>query len=245
MRHTLVLAFIVANASISNAQSLAFEVASVKRNTSDEPAGGGISPPRGGRFQANNVTLRTLIRTAYDVENFQISGGPKWLDAEKFDVNAKGADGATWPETRMMIRELLSTRFKLSLTREKRAIPAYALIVGKNGPKLAPPTDPGCQPALLGACSGVRIANRKVLSGVNVSAAQLARVLTTFMGRARSLMRPGSPEFLTSKWISCSISPGQNNRKAWMTGRRNPVGPPYSRRCKSSLSSNSFRKKIL
>jgi uncharacterized protein (TIGR03435 family) len=117
------------------------------------------------------------------VEDFQISGGPKWLDADKFDVNAKATGSATWPETRMMIQDLLATRFKLSLTRESRTIPAYALVIGKNGPKLAPPTDPGCQPPPLGACSGLRIANRKVLSGVNVSTAQLARVLTTFMGR--------------------------------------------------------------
>jgi uncharacterized protein (TIGR03435 family) len=183
MRHTLVLTLIWANAWISNAQAPAFEVASVKRNTSDEPAGGSISPPAGGRFQANNVTLRTLIRTAYDVENFQISGGPKWIDSDKFDVNAKAAGNATWPDSRMMLQELLATRFKLSLSRESRTMPAYALVIGKNGPKLTPPTDPGCQPPPLGACSRLRFLDRKVLSGVNVSTAQLAQVLTTFMGR--------------------------------------------------------------
>lgn len=183
MRHTVVLAIILANAWTSDAQAPTFEVASVKRNTSDEPVGGSISPPVGGRFQANNVTLRTLIRTAYDVQNFQISGGPKWLDAEKFDVNAKAAGSATWPETRLMLQDLLATRFKLLLTRESRPMPAYALEIGKNGPKLSPPTDPGCQPPPIGACSGLRFANRKALSGINVSTTQLAQVLTTLMGR--------------------------------------------------------------
>ncbi len=186
-RYTVGLAIILANAWISNAQAHAFEVASVKRNTSDEPVGGSISPPVGGdRFRANNVTLRTLIRTAYDVENFQISrgpGGPKWLDAAKFDVNAKAAARATWPETRMMLQELLATRFKLSLTRESQTMPAYALVIGKNGPNLALPTDPGCQPPQLGACSRLRFANGKVLSGVNVSTTVLAEVLTTMMRR--------------------------------------------------------------
>lgn len=182
-RNTVGLAIILANAWITNAQAPAFEVASVKRNTSDEPAGGSISPPTGGGFQASNVTLRTLIRTAYNVENFQISGGPKWLDADKFDVNAKAAANATWPETRMMLQELLATRFKLSLTRESRTMPAYALVIAKNGPKLMPPTDPGCQPPPLGACSRLRFANGKVLSGINVSSTRLAQVLTTFMGR--------------------------------------------------------------
>lgn len=182
MKHAVVFA-ILANAWIGTAQTPAFEVASIKRNTSDEPVGGSISPPAGARFQANNVTLRTLIRTAYDVENFQISGGPKWLDSDKFDVNAKAAGSATWPETRLMLQDLLATRFKLLLTRESRPISAYALGIGKNGPKLSPPTDPGCQPPPIGACSRLRFVNRKVLSGVNVSTAQLAQVLTTFMGR--------------------------------------------------------------
>ncbi len=183
MRRMVGLALILANAWISNAQAPAFEVASVKRNTSDEPAGGSISPPGGAGFQASNVTLRTLIRTAYNVENFQISGGPKWLDADKFDVNAKATGSVTWPETRMMLQELLATRFKLSLARESRTIPAYALVIGKNGPKLTPPTDPGCQPPPFGGCSRLRFVNRTMLSGVNVSTTQLAQVLTTFMGR--------------------------------------------------------------
>ena len=82
-----------------------------------------------------------------------------------------------------MLRDLLATRFKLLLTRESRPTPAYALGIGKNGPKLAPPTDPGCQPPPLGACSRLRFANGKVLSGINVSSTRLAQVLTTFMGR--------------------------------------------------------------
>jgi uncharacterized protein (TIGR03435 family) len=182
MKHAVVLA-ILANAWISAAQAPIFDVASIKRNTSDEPVGGSISPPAGGRFQANNVTLRTLIRTAYDVENFQISGGPRWLDSDKFDVNAKAAGSATWPETRLMLQDLLATRFKLLLTRESRPISAYALGIGKNGPKLSPPTDAGCQPPPIGACSRLRFVNRKVLTGVNVSTAQLAQVLTTMIGR--------------------------------------------------------------
>lgn len=183
MRRTFAAAILLANAGWIVAAPPSFEVASVKRNTSDEPAGGSISPPVGGRFQANNVTLHTLLRTAYEVEDFQISGGPKWLHTEKFDVNATSTGNATWAQTRLMLQDLLATRFKLQLTRESRPMSAYALDIGKNGPKLSPPTDPSCQPPPMGVCGRLRLLNGKVLSGVNVTTSQLARVLTTFLGR--------------------------------------------------------------
>src|SRR4051812_26528902 len=67
---------------------LQFEVASVKPNKS---GGGqvsiGIQP--GGRFNASNVTLRDLIRIAYQVQPFQIVGGPDWLSSDRFDIAAK------------------------------------------------------------------------------------------------------------------------------------------------------------
>lgn len=184
MKCVFLLVTAMAGAWAGVAQTSAFEVASVKRNLSDNPSGGSISRPEGGRFQASNVTLRTLIRTAYDVENFQIvSGAVKWLDDEKFDVNAKAEGNASWLQTRIMLQDLLANRFRLSLSRERRTIHAYAMRIAKTGPKLMPPTDPACEPPPLGACGGIRIVNRRILYGVNVSTAELARVLTTFLGR--------------------------------------------------------------
>jgi uncharacterized protein (TIGR03435 family) len=183
MRHTLLVTTALAGTCVSMAQAPAFEVASVRRNLSNEPPGGSISRPAGGRFQANNVTLRTLIRTAYDVQDFQISGGLRWLDGDRFDVSAKAEGNVTWPEARIMLQDLLANRFRLVLHRESRPTPVYLMVIAKGGPKLRPPTDPACQPPPLGACGGIRIENRSALSGVNVSTAQLARVLTTFMGR--------------------------------------------------------------
>jgi len=183
MRFALLVSTALVVSWVGMAQAPAFEVASVRRNLSDEPTGGSISRPAGGRFQATNITLGTLIRTAYDVENFQISGGPKWLDGDKFDVSAKAPGNSTWPETRIMLQDLLASRFRLALNRESRIVPVYVMVVAKGGPRLSPPTDPACQPAPLGACGGIRIVKRSTLAGINVSTALIARVLTTFLGR--------------------------------------------------------------
>lgn len=69
----------------------AFEVASVKLNTSgDLRATMGVQP--GGRFTAINVPARTIISYAYQLQEYQVLGGPAWLDSDRFDISAKAAD---------------------------------------------------------------------------------------------------------------------------------------------------------
>ena len=77
---------------------------------------------------------------AYGVKGFQISG-PGWLDSERYDIVAKLPRGATKAEFMAMLQNLLAERFKLTLHREKKDLPMYALVVGKNGPKLKESVD--------------------------------------------------------------------------------------------------------
>jgi hypothetical protein len=44
--------------------------------------------PDGG-FRAGNYNLKDLIRLGWDVRDFQIAGGPGWLDTERYNVQAK------------------------------------------------------------------------------------------------------------------------------------------------------------
>src|SRR3954469_2656504 len=67
--------------------SLSFEVASIKPNNSGD--GRVMLGNQPGRFTATNVTLRLLIRNAYQLQDFQISGGPNWLGSDHFDIVAK------------------------------------------------------------------------------------------------------------------------------------------------------------
>ena len=69
------------------------------------------------------------------MKGFQISG-PGWLDSERYDIVAKLPRGATKAEFMVMLQNLLAERFKLTLHREKKDLPMYALVVGKNGPKM-------------------------------------------------------------------------------------------------------------
>lgn len=78
-----------------------------------------------------------LIATAYRVQEFQISGGPGWIDSDRFDVEDKAEDRkANYDQLRLMLQSLLEDRFRLKLHRETKEAPVYALVVAKGGSKI-------------------------------------------------------------------------------------------------------------
>src|SRR6185312_1237032 len=77
-----------------------FEVASVKRNSNTPSGRMTFQASAGGRFTAENMPLRLLIQRAYGVRPFQISGGPPWIDSERFDIVAKA--GGSVPEKEVL-----------------------------------------------------------------------------------------------------------------------------------------------
>jgi uncharacterized protein (TIGR03435 family) len=121
--------------------SPAFEVASVKPaapitgNRIQVMLRGGPGSSDPGQITYTNVTVKNVLTQAYGVKGFQISG-PGWLDSGRYDIVAKLPRGATKAEFMAMLQNLLAERFKLTLHREKKDLQMYALVVGKNGPKL-------------------------------------------------------------------------------------------------------------
>ena len=135
---------------------LEFEVASVKPAALLRDGAimmgmrGGPGTEDPGRVTYTGLPLRGLLTTAYNVKPYQLSG-PGWLDTERFDIVAKIPEGTTKEQFRVMLQNLLTERFKLTLHHETKDLPLYELTVGKNGPKLkksvedpnAPAIEPG------------------------------------------------------------------------------------------------------
>jgi len=135
MLRTFVSAYMLLSAS-AGAQS--FEVASIKPSPPASPDRliSGFQTPGGGRFNAISASLRMLIIFAYNVKDFQVSGGPGWANSERYDIVAKGDGNATRPEVRLMLQALLKDRFKLALRNETKDAPIYELVVAKGGSKI-------------------------------------------------------------------------------------------------------------
>jgi uncharacterized protein (TIGR03435 family) len=134
----------------------AFEVASVRPNKSgDGRVMLGVQP--GGRFTATNVPLKMLLRQAYNVQDFQVVGGPEWLASDRFDVVAKASEeGINFETMRPLLRSLLADRFKLKVHNETRQMPIYALVKARSDGTLGPsmkPSSADCA-ALMGRRGG-------------------------------------------------------------------------------------------
>jgi bla regulator protein blaR1 len=164
-------------------QPPAFEVASVKPTRPDDLRGStyGFNP---GGLEVTNGTLKGLIQMAYDVPAFQISGGPGWINSERYSISAK-TEAASQDidrqkriaETRQRLQTLLADRFRLRVHRETKEIPEYTLVIAKNGAKL---TEAAQAPERRG--EGIR-AGCGQMTGTRATMANLAFALTRQMGR--------------------------------------------------------------
>lgn len=125
-----------------------FEVASVKPNTSGE-GGMFMRMMPGNRVTVTNMAPRQLITMAFQLQQFQLTGGPSWIDKDRFDIVAKIAGEQApfvpgQPNPIMLaMRTLLVERFKLKLHKETREMDVYNLVMikpGVPGPALKPST---------------------------------------------------------------------------------------------------------
>jgi uncharacterized protein (TIGR03435 family) len=152
----VVIALFVAATPVPRAQTPAapqFEVAAIRRNVSVDQDGS-IGAQPNGRFVVHNVPLRFIIQVVHEVSAFRVTGGPDWVDGERYDIQAKAAEAVPEAQLHAMMRALLAERFKLALRTETRAVAGFALIrarpTGSLGPQLrthAEPCPPDVEPS--------------------------------------------------------------------------------------------------
>ena len=144
-------------------QRPSFEVTSVKPNVTGDHRVLIMTQP-GGRFVTTGVSLKTLIGFAYGVRDFQILGGPDWLDDDRWDIEARAEEGSipvvgptdpSIPEpVALRLQSLISDRFRLNIHHDTKEFAVYELRIVKGGPKLKlsedqsaiQPPEPGSPP---------------------------------------------------------------------------------------------------
>jgi len=130
----------------------AFEIVSLKANVSGESRTS-IGNRPGGRFVATGAPLKFLMTSAYHVRDFQILGGPNWITSDRWDIDARAAEGTVTrqgppdpnvPDTMsLMVQSLIEDRFQLKIHRETREQPIYELVIAKGGSKVKLSDDQG------------------------------------------------------------------------------------------------------
>jgi uncharacterized protein (TIGR03435 family) len=141
------MAAIVAICAFARAQeppadpNLKFEVSTLKPSPAGQEQTGpcGIRPQPGGQaYSADCATLQTMITAIYRVKPDQVTGGPGWVESDRFEMRGKAEKPSSADELHVMLKNLLIERFKLQYHFEKKELPIYALTVDKGGPKLRP-----------------------------------------------------------------------------------------------------------
>lgn len=170
----------------SAASPLKFEVTSIKQ--APPPVNGNLMVRMGGgpgRLDYRSVTLKAMIQRACDVQDYQISG-PEWIASTRFDVVAKLPADTQRSKIPEMLRSLLVERFQLAVHREIKEFPMYALVVGKNGPRMKESeVDPNTPPPDAGRGTGVPASNGRSAATSGAGAAD---------GAVR-MGRDGAPQF--------------------------------------------------
>jgi uncharacterized protein (TIGR03435 family) len=119
-----------------------------------------------------NQSLKALVKIAYHLNEDRIFGGSKWVESDRFDVEARAAGPAKDDELLVMLQNMLAERFRLAIHRETRAISAYALELDKGGIKV---------PAAEGCTKSSSRGSRGKFSAECISMAKLADALTRIL----------------------------------------------------------------
>ncbi len=162
-----------------------------------------------------NIDLNEMIEWSYRLQHYQLADH-SMLEGQRFDVRAKAGERVTDGTLRLMLQNLLATRFKLQLHREQKKTSVYELVVAKGGPKL-PPDKAATLPPAYPKESLPRVVDGNFLFR-NVSLPDFAQQLTelrgidfpvidrtgiagvydiTLKGAASALLDPSGPSLLT------------------------------------------------
>jgi len=128
---------------------------------------------RGRNVVASNTPVITLMVFAYNVHPKQIVGTPAWAETDLYDLTIQ-PDLEGFPNERQLrglLQQVLAERFGVTLHREQRELPAYALTVANGGPKL---TTSGGDPNGL---PGLTFRGLGVLPATNATMANLAGLM--------------------------------------------------------------------
>ncbi|HET9384754.1 MAG TPA: TIGR03435 family protein [Gemmatimonadales bacterium] len=139
-----VIAGLLGSGLAAQAPRHTFDVASVKRRAEPLIVTGSalLRNPNvvsGNLFSLPNVTVAALVQYAWEIRDFQVVNGPKWMWNDRFEVQARAASDAPSPEqVRFMVQSLLEDRFGLAVHREQREMRYFALVPARTDGRLGP-----------------------------------------------------------------------------------------------------------
>jgi|HubBroStandDraft_5_1064220.scaffolds.fasta_scaffold167156_1 uncharacterized protein (TIGR03435 family) len=129
----------------ADGKPLEFDVVSVRPNHSGSESMDNGSAPMDDGWHMTNMPLEDMVQWAFGLFlGDEITGLPEWAKHERYDVTAKVSDGDVAAFRKVidpvqrapMLQKILVDRFHLKYHYDLKALPVYALVVGKNGVRM-------------------------------------------------------------------------------------------------------------
>ncbi len=166
--------------TMAAAPAARFDVAVVKPSGANEQMSQRVTPS--GMWFASGVTLRFLLTLAWRVRDDQVTGGPSWLDNDRWDIAAKSESDPGLKDFQPMVQALLEDQFKLAVHETNREGPIYELVTAKKGPRLvATARSQDCTKNVDPPCGGFQFLERRHLIGKSVTMPVLALALARIL----------------------------------------------------------------
>jgi uncharacterized protein (TIGR03435 family) len=179
---TLFAVLPVESQTSSPAKPIVFAVSTVKPAVS---TGGNISflfTPYG--LSIKNITLESVIRNAYQLQDDQLLNTPAWARNVRYDIEAKVDDEdrealkrLTRQERAAMVQALLADRFHLKTHPDTRELSVFHLVVAKGGVKMTSTPPPPAGEEGKRRNQGI-LGSRGELKGTNCPTEVLVQVLS-------------------------------------------------------------------
>jgi uncharacterized protein (TIGR03435 family) len=145
-----------------------------------------------GRVEVFGISMKEMLNFAYEVDEDKITGGPKWMDTDRFDLIAKTPSPVPLDDMRPMVRKLVVDTFKFAFHNENQPMPVFVLTVGKRSANLK-----AADPANRSACK------RSIGDGTNTFTCQ-----NTTMAELAERLRGAAPGYITSPVVDQTRLPG-------------------------------------
>jgi uncharacterized protein (TIGR03435 family) len=218
VKKIILFGILAANIALCQAE---FDAVSIKPSAPDARGGGyNLSP---GRLNAKNQSLRDLVKFAYRLQEYQVSGALGWMDTEHYEVVATFPAATTEAQRALMMQAMLADRFGLAVHRESKEISGYALVVGKNGSKFHA-ADSGQQGGMM---MGRSASGLRTLTATSAKMADFASLLAGLLGRPVEDRTGLNGIFdFTMEWTPDSLSEtpsGKGGQEASADGQSGPT----------------------
>jgi uncharacterized protein (TIGR03435 family) len=150
MKYKAAVAFVLCAWSIGAADLPRFEAAAIHPHDPSLPVSM-MKATKGGEMSIYGMSIRNLIWLAWKLPPERVTGGPKWLDSDRYDIQAKAPAGTSTAdlEQRARIQTLFADRLRLRTHRETKEQSVYFLRIAKTGLRMEPDSNPSGRGSIL------------------------------------------------------------------------------------------------